>query len=254
LPKKDTWGTESGILDDFDFIAKEAWFGPNPESDYPDRIYLHLRGPAYIGGDLVDEEYEIRYATGDNWEVVAGGASVAHASGAVKFKRMTAAGTLVDRIIALCAEDKALDKALDSRDNPTDAATYVGLAFHFEAVTEKYTDRVTKEERSFTRQLPTAYLPDLSEGGKAKAKPAAKASAKPAAKAASKGEALSGPALRRAVKKYAAEYAEDDFTTFVDEVFDVKNFAHAEAIAEDDAIKEWILDETDGCWAEVHGE
>lgn len=259
---KDTWGTETGLLDDYDYFVKEAWFGPNPESDYPDRIYLHLRGPAFQGDELVNEEYEIRFATGDNWEVVGGGDAVEHASGAKKFFARVACGELVSRVIDLAKADAALMKAIDLRGDPTEAATWAGLAFHMELIKGSYTRKGETEATTFYRQLPTAYLPDLvaeqtGAKGKGKAKAKAEPEAKPARGKAAKGAevaSLSDAALKRAIKKFAAEYGSDDFDTFVTDVLDPKEFEHAEALSVNGEVKEWVLDEKDGCWAEVHGD
>jgi len=262
LPLQDTWGTESGLLDDFDFFIKEAWFGPNPESDYPDRIYLHFRGPAYVADEIQDDEYEIRYSTGENWEVVGGGDAVEHASGAKKFKTRSACGEFIARIVGanglggLAAADPALMKALEATNGlPTEAKTYVGLAFHFELIEGTFEDRVTKEKRTFYRQLPTAYAAALvAEQTKGKGKAASKVEAKPSrGKAKAEVASIGDAALKRAIKKFAAEYADDDFATFVDDVLDPKEFEHADALANNDDLREAVLDEDGGIWSEVHG-
>lgn len=234
------WGTESGLLDDFDFTAKEAWFGPNPESDFPGINYLHLRGPAYIGGDLVAEEYAIRYSTGKNWEVVGGGAGVESATGALKFHARSGCGEFVARVIKLVAENKALETVLSTRGAPTQADTWKGLTFHMELVTEKMKDRETGEEREFFRQLPVAFTADTAGAKVTPIRGAAKGGTK---------TATASPALRRAIVRFAKDYGAKEYEEFVADVLNPEVFDKAGDITEE--LKAEILDES-AIWAEAH--
>jgi len=227
------------LLDDFDFTIKEVWFGPNPESDFPDINYLHMRGPAFQANELVAEEYNIRYSTGKNWEVKGGGSEVESATGALKFHARSGCGEFVAKVIALIAENKALETVLSTRGAPTQADTWKGLTFHMELVTEKMKDRETGEERTFYRQLPTAFISAETAKGKAAAK---------AAPAAAKGGAAS-PALRRAVVRFAKDYGPKEFEDFVADVLNAETFEKADQIGEE--LKAEILDEK-GIWAEAH--
>jgi hypothetical protein len=241
---REAWATESGLLDSFDYTIEDAWFGPEPDSDYPDVIYLHMRGPAVIDGEIVDEEYKVRFSTGKNWEVIDGGGGVESATGTIKFHERSGMGELVDKVIDLIDEYPDLEAILADRGNPVEAATWEGLSFHFERVEHSYTDRETEEERTYSRLVPTSHL---GSGGEKKT-PAKKAPAKkPAAKKGS-GDA----AMKRAVKKFAKDFEEDEFGEFVDAVLDPDEFDQAEEIPAD--VKEWILDEDEGLWAELYGE
>ncbi len=220
------WGTDSGLLDDFTLIFGDTWFGVNPESDYPDVNYMHVRGPASVNDELVDDAYAVRFGTGKNWEVIAGGDSVEHASGNLKFHGRSAMGQFVTRILELMNQDEALTEAIVSRGAPTEAATWNGLAFDMELVEDSFTDKAG-EKHEFFRQLPTKFRPDLMEGASGK-------------KSSGKAEGLSKKDLRKAVIKFAAGFESDEFGDFVEDVFDEEEFEFAGDIGE--ALRASIID------------
>lgn len=242
---KAAWGTDSGLLDAFDFTAEETWFGSNPESDFPDVVYLFMRGPAIIDEEMVDEEYVIRFSTGKNWEVIDSGEGVENATGSIRFQSRSGMGELVTAIVGtktvegLIDKYPALEEALADRGNPTEAATFKGLGFSFERVEHSFKDRDTQEDRTYSRLVPIAFL-ETKGKGKAKAKGKTKADAAP-----------SNAAVKRAVKKFAADFEENEFDDFVDAVLDVDEFPQAEEISAE--VKEWILDKDEGLWSDLHG-
>jgi len=229
------WGTDSGLLDDFSIVFSDVWFGPNPESDFPDVIYMHVRGQAVVDGDVVADDHAIRFGTGKNWEVVSGGEAVEHAAGNLKFHGRSACGMFVNRVLALMNEDSALMDSISSRGAPTEVATWQGLAFDMELIEDSFTDKAG-EKHEFFRVLPTAYRADLVGGSKAKAE-------------SNSDGGLTKKELKRAVIKFAKTFDADDFEDFKTDVVDSDEFEYADDIGE--ALMALILDE-DELFAEAH--
>ena len=261
----DPWDVSSGLLDDFDFVVKEAWFGTNEKIGEGKRMLLTLRGDAFKDGELAEEEYDLIYTVGDAWEEVGGGASVKNRGGQQMFNENSAIGRLIKSFRDL-GED-ALNE-LRSRGNPTDASTWEGLAFHVKRQDfGSFTPKGETEPRKIEVPVATAIL-DPEDVGGAPAKPkrasrgASKTAAKPATRSRSRAkasddedEAPAKPTRRRKTKDLRAEVVEfaaefEEHEDFVAAVFDADEFPRAEEAEADEELSEEILDPESELWEE----
>jgi len=232
----DDWGTTSGLLDDFDLKVKNAWYGPDEESDNQEKIFLFLSGPAYQDGEEIDEEYSERFGTGKGWEVVDEGAAVEHGSGRNKFIRSSGVGRLIDTAVGL-GDDVA--ELLGSRGAPYEAKVFDGLTIHFERRVVSKWKNDDGDEIVWEMPLPTSIVATKSKvKGKGKAKGKGKGKGHAKASSSSKPKAdVSEKALRRKLLKLADDY--EDFDEFVDAALEaypeVEDFddLHADLLDED---------------------
>lgn len=266
-----TWETESGLLDDFDFTIEEAWFGKNPKIGDGNVLLLNLRGVAEQDGEVVDDEHLLLYSCGDGWEAGKGGEEAVHNAGKVRFNKSSNMGRLIDAMVEL--GDEAMEE-IKARGQATEAATWVGLRLHIERKEFSYFNRRSNEQVTFEVPLPTDFLGtvDDDEPKKPAKKSGSKAAAKPRtrkAKDADEGEEKPAPKRRRskakkeepedegddlraAVIAFAAEYEEDDHGSFVEDVFDADEFDRAEDLQADEELSNEVLDEDSELWEEAH--
>ena len=240
MAEKTSWDTESGLLDDYDFVVKESWFGTDDEVDNPDdRIFLFLRGEAYEDGELSDDEHRERFSTGKNWEVVEDGAEVENATGKNRFNQNAGVGRFINALVAI----DGVAKALAAKGEAYEAATFNGLNMHMERkIVSRWTDSDTGEELEWALALPT------SVEVKAKSKSRKGGSGK-AGRAKGKGKT---PSLRSDIIEFAAEFEDDEHDDFVDQVLDDDVFARAEEIQDDDELHAEVLDADSKLWAKAH--
>ncbi len=238
--EKTSWDTESGLLDNFDFVVEEQWFGEDEESD-DDRIFLFLQGTATDEMDEVTEDHVERYSTGKNWEVVEDGEEVENATGRNRFNQNSGMGRFINALVAL-GDDVA--EMLQERGEATVAATFAGLKMHMEnQVVSKWTDKDTGEELEWRLNLPTS----VSVKKKAKKSPAKKS---PTKKATAKKSGSSK--LRAAVIDFASQFDEDEHSDFVEQVLDEDVFEQAGKIEKDEELNAEILDSDSKLWAKAH--
>ena len=244
MAEKTSWDTESGLLDDYDFAVKEAWFGTDDEVENPDdRIFLFLRGEATVDGELEDDEHRERYSTGKNWEVVEDGAEVENATGKNRFNQNAGVGRLINALVKVDDGDTA--KALAAKGEAYEAATFNGLNMHMERkIVSRWTDSDTGEELEWALALPTSV--ELKAKSKSKSK---KGGSGKAGRAKGKGTT---PSLRSDIIAFAGEFEDDEHDDFVDQVLDDAVFARAEEIQDDDELHAEVLDADSKLWAEAH--
>ncbi len=232
---KDSWVTESGLLDDFDFKVEDAWFGQDEEND-DERVFLFLRGEAKVDGEVVDDEHRERYSTGKNWEVVEDGAEVENATGKNRFNQNAGLGRLINALVAI---DGAAEYLAD-RGDAFQAATYEGMKMHMERKIVSRWKNDDGEEVEWALNLPTTLK--VKKGGSGKA-----------SRGKGKGKAAkSESSLRSDVIGFANEFDPDEHDEFVDQVLDGEIFDKAEAVMEDDELHAEILDPESELWAEAH--
>lgn len=263
-PAQDSWGTSSGLLDDYDHFWEEVWFGYNDNYQEGKVLLLHVKGPASQDGEVVDEELLTMYSCGDGWQAADGGEKAVHPSGKTMFSNNSNAGKLVDRIIEIGAVDILRDKG-----QPYEADAWRGLTVHIERQEFSYKDRKTGEERTYEVALPTEVL-DSEEDEKPK-KRAPKKAAAPKSRSRSRAkdddededeDETPKPRASRSRKKplraeviaFAAEFDEDDHGSFVEAVYDPKEFKRANEIDDDADLSDEILDPDSELWAEAHEE
>ena len=241
-----SWQTSSGLLDDFDFKAEEAWFDTHPKMG--DSLLLHLRGEAYEEGELVDDEHLLLFSCGDGWKAGKGGQIATHPAGKDTFSNSSNIGKLIDALVGLGPD---VVEELSSRGESYEAETWQGINMHIVRKTFSFKDRQTGEERTYEVPLPTEFHgfgeaeeeEEKPKKGKAKGK-GKKAPAK--GKAKGKSKAKKGNGLRDAVIEFASEY--DDHGEFVADVFDEEIFDRAEELTEDEELSAEVLDEDSELW------
>jgi len=225
---EDLWGTDSGLLDNYDLTVEEAWFGqPEPGDDgkQDDRIFLFLSGDAEDEEGEIHEDHIDRYSVGKGWEVVEEGAEVEHGSRR-KFNTNTGAGRLVNTLMEVADLDE-----LRKKGNPIEASTFVGLV-----LSQKR--RVVSTFESDDGETIKWELPLPIEVAFGKKKAAGKGKGKPAAKTSKKADEK---ALTKKVQALANKMAGkgEDHDDFLDAALDkfpeIEDFdeLHADVLDED---------------------
>lgn len=227
----DSWTTESGLLDDYDFKVEDAWFGEDEEND-DDRIFLFLRGEATVDGEVENDEHRERYSTGKNWEVVEDGAEVENATGKNRFNQNAGLGRLINALVAI----DGVAEYLGDRGEAYEASTFNGLKMHMERrVVSKWVND-DGEEVEWNLNLPTSLK--TKKGGSGKA-----------SRAKGKGKKSN---LRSDIIEFAGEFDGDEHDDFVDQVLDAAVFNDAEKIEDDDELHAEVLDPDSELWSEAH--
>jgi hypothetical protein len=249
----DPWETTTGLLEEFDFEAKDGWFGFDDTYNEGKSLLFKLRGIATIDGEIEDDEHVLRYGCGDGWQDAKGGDEAKHKAGANQFNNKTAMGYLIDRFKELGAVDM-----LRERGKPTQAATFAGLNMHMkrEAV-NTFTPKGQTEAVTQYVTLPTEIL-EAVKATKAKASSARSRRAKKDEDEEEEEEApkptrtrkprAKKKTLRDEVVEFAADF--DSHEDFVSAVFDPDEFDKAEEAEEDEELAEEILDAESELWEE----
>lgn len=249
--EQSSWDTETGLLDNYDFVVEEAWYGEDEEADEPsDRIYLFLRGEGTDDEGEIHEEHTERYSTGKNWEVVSGGKAVENAAGRKLFNQNAGVGRLINALVAL---GKSEAKFLQTRGIPTKAKTFRGLKMHMvnRVVSEWVND--DGEDVKWYLNLPTSLktkggkkTKSKSKGGQGKAN----RSTTKEKKTSKKGAKTSG--LRAEIATFTEQFKVDEHDEFVDQVLDTDVFANADKIMDDDELHAEVLDPNSDLWNNSH--
>jgi hypothetical protein len=124
----DEFRTSTGLKDDYDGIITDAFFG-KPQSG-GERLNLFFK----VKAD--DDEVELRYSIGNDWETYDGGKTVEHPREHY-FNNRTAYAEFFVAALA-CGAKEVLGKrshALERR-GPRDSRLWPGLRFHFDVKTE----------------------------------------------------------------------------------------------------------------------
>lgn len=263
MPQGDSWKTTSGLLDDFDHEWAEVWFGTDARFGEGKTLLLVARGPAYVDGEVADEEHTLFYSCGDGWKEAKGGREAKHASGKTSFTDNSNIGKLIDRLVELGPD---IIKELKGRGETYQADTFEGLKFHMERKKYQFKNRKTGEASEYEVVLPTDYLGTIEDAGSKKTttrKPAASTStddddeeatakpAKPSGVTKKAGGAKVAPkeSLRDAVVKFAVPY--EEHASFVTDVMDPDVFPRADEIQNDEELANDILDEDGQVWADA---
>lgn len=188
-----SWGTDTGLVSNFEADVVEAWFGVNERSTSDDpeirnKIYLWWKCiNITTDDDEAIDELTHRLSIGNGWEVADGGQRVVRADGneKKKFNNSTGLGKVIDRVLGNGKEGeyhegfKDLLPVLGERNADTRRAdTWVGLRFRFDEASYPIKDRDTGQMTTYEVVLPTAYLGPAkvgSGGGGANPEPAAAA-------------------------------------------------------------------------------
>lgn len=220
-----TWGTETGLLDDYDFVIEHAQFATDARYNDGATLLLQLEGTATTEDGETIEGHTVMVPCGSGWESRDGGATAVHPAGKTKFNRSSFLGKIVDR----CIKDFGIADVLMPRGEPTQAKTWEGLAFHFQRETISFGSGVGDKER----EMPSAFL---GADGQVKATTAAGSNG---------GGAAANPAVIEAKIKALAKAAAN-YTAFVDAVIE-----QYPEVVDDDALMARVVDDA-GIWAEAH--
>ena len=222
----------SGLLDNYDHLWEEVWFGTNENYGGGKIILLCARGPATQDGEVVSEDETHMYNVGfkDDWEIGKGGQEVFSPSGRVP-KSDSNFAKLMDAVLGL-GDD--ITKMIRDRGEPNNAGTWEGLKWHFER--ESYTYTSQGEEKTGSVPLPTAFLGEGDEKEEKKAAPKRR------------GGGRKKP-LRKAVIEFASEF--EDHADFIDAVFDAGEFDRADELQDDEELSNEVLDPDGDLWAEA---
>lgn len=243
--EKTSWDTESGLLDNFDFVVEEQWFGEDENSD-DGRIFLFLQGTATDDMDEVTEDHVERYSTGKNWEVVEDGEEVENATGRNRFNQNSGMGRFINALVAL-GDDVA--EMLQERGEANVAATFANLNMHMEnRVVSTWPDKETNEQLEWRLNLPTSISIKKKKAKKASPKKASSKKASPK-KGGSKGGSSK---LRNAIIEFAAQFDEDEHSDFVEQILDEDVFSDADKIEADEELNAEVLDSDSKLWAKAH--
>jgi hypothetical protein len=192
----DPYALSSGLIDDFDGEITEAYFGTDANYNSGDSVLLILE----LKTNVEDKPSEtLKLSCGSGWAIENGGRNIVKEQGKAQFNKNSRVGLVLGAAIQAGALD-----VMKAKGSPLEAATWQGLAFHWERVDVKGFDGETKQVL-----LPTRFL-----GG---------------ATAAKEEPALS-PALQAKLLVLAKNSA--DFGAFVDAALEVDGVTgSAEAIA-----------------------
>lgn len=214
---KDSWDTDSGLPDDFDFYITGASFGYRDE-------YMNGEVALLIwDGESPDEDtVSIIWPCGSGWEVTKGGDEVEHPK-RTRFVKTSLVGRLIGRVI----DELKVD--MRSRGPATKAGVWKGLGFHMRREEIEYGSGILEERGGKTSHLmPVAVLEKPAEKKVEKA-PAAEAK----------------PDLTE--KKLAALAKKLDREEFQKRAMDMED-----VVANDDLMGQVLDDSDEGYWAKHH--
>lgn len=144
----DMWGTESGRATDYEGTIVDAWF--EPAGQYAASLNLKFATDLEAQPEVTE-----RYSLGPDWTTVDQGESVVHPS-KTKFNQNSQAGRLVDKVASLAG-----DVVRGRGTPPTQAATWLGLRFFMEEVTNSGTFRAGEQagqEWKSTKNYPSKFF------------------------------------------------------------------------------------------------
>lgn len=238
---RETWETEAGLPDDFDF-----WITRSEFSYLPDQ-YTDAQGrplPLLIWyGESPDSEFDgpVTFSLGKGWEPSRDGRTVTNVEkkGKKKFVDTSMIGRLINRVKELGAVD-----VLAERGPVTDAKVWEGLGFHLKREEFEYKGLLADKGGKTSRLMPTAFLGVRGESKAAKSEKqsaAATNTATAAAGAASNNELL--------IKRLKALAQKLDRAEFQKKAMDMPE------VLEDQDLFNSIIDDTDeGFWFRARAE
>jgi len=220
---KDTWDTDSGLPDDFDFHITGASFGYRSE-------YMDGEVPLLIWeGESPDEDVEsIIWPCGQGWEVIKGGAEVEHPKRS-RFVKTSMMGHLINRVVNELGVD------MRSRGKATEASVWKGLGFHMRREEIEYGSGILEDRGGKTTHLmPVAVLEKPAKGRpKAEEAKVEEVEAKP-----------STGALEKKLGLLASKLSREDFQA--------KAMDMPEVVGNDDLLAQVLDDGPDGFWSKHH--
>jgi hypothetical protein len=228
---KETWETETGLPDDFDF-----WITRSEFSYLPDQ-YTDTQGrplPLLIWYGESDEGFDgpVTFSLGKGWEPSRDGRTVTNEK-KKKFVDTSMIGRLINRAKELGAVD-----VLAERGPVTDASVWEGLGFHMKREEFEYKGLLQDKGGKTSRLMPTAFLGVRGEAKSANpAQPAAEAKAESAQK---------DELLVKRLKLMAQKFDRSEFQK--------KAMDMPEVLEDQDLFNSIIDDTNEGFWAKARAE
>ncbi len=248
------WQAEAGgLIDNFDLLVREAFFGPDAEYAEGKIPVFTLRGRAVQEGVVVDDNHKMLLTIGDGWTVEAGGARITHPKRQVP-NELTGMGALIDSLAAVWGN---YGEQLASQGKmPTEAAVWVGFHFRVERKFEtvggrKFINQNTGEPQD--KPLATAWH-GVGDNAAPTAAPAAAAPPAPAAPAAAPAPPPAAPTaaqngdLEGALLEWARQFdwTQSNFETFASLATSSEegSFPRSSEVIADEAVQQKVLDQT----------
>lgn len=218
---KDSWDTDTGLPDDFDFFISGAYYGYRKE-------YAEGEAPLLIWqGSSPDEDVEeIIWPCGKNWEVVKGGDEVSHPKRS-RFIKNSMVGRLITRVV----DELKVD--MRSRGKATEANVWRGLGFHLRREELEYGSGILEDRGGKTSHLMPVAVLEKPAKGKPKAEVKEEVEAKP-----------STGVLEKKLALLASKLSKEDFQA--------KAMDMPEVVDNDDLLGSILDDSEDGYWAKHH--
>lgn len=144
------WGTETGLLTDYEGEVVDAWFGIDANYNAETSLlFLKMKT-----NKEERPEHEERYSCGGGWGSYDGGHTVEHADGAgKKFNMNSQYGKLLGKVFEVGAGE-----ALAGRGSPKQASVWVGTKWLMTEITNSWKDRTTGEQKVSTKNFPSKFL------------------------------------------------------------------------------------------------
>ena len=224
--QKDSWNTDTGLPDDFDFTITSAIFGFRKE-------YQDGEVPLLIWeGESPDEDVEsIIFPCGKGWDIVKKGTQVEHAK-RTRFIKTSMIGKLITRVV----DELSVD--MRSRGPATSADVWKGLSFHMKREEIKYEGLLEDRGGKTVHLMPVAVL---GKAAKSKPKEAGSAKSDDSSPAPSASVNL---VLEKKLILLANKLDKDTFQSKAMEMEDV--------VADDDLLAAVLDDSENGFWAKNH--
>jgi len=224
---REAFKTDSGRINDYVITVTDAYFEVVPGYRDGTDWFLHWVGTTDSESQpIMDREgYHPSWKLGDGWTSVDGGKTVSHPT-KENFHAQSAAGELIDTLIAITSEDGEAkfdpDPLAGDDVDPIHAGWYVGMKFMMGE--SEHTFNIDGSDQISVRPMPTEYL-GMADPAESPAPAAAAPAASP-----------NGVSKATLAKLKALAKKSDDHETFEVGALDL------DGVVEDEALLDQIVD------------
>lgn len=148
---EDSFGGESGLLDDYDALILDAWFATDARINNSQTLCLFWKMQVTVDGEVSEEEIEEFWPCGPDWVSNDGGETAEHPKGKKKYNN----ASKIQRMIGFALET-GVGETLAARGTAMDAGIWKGLRFHMNRGSYEYTFK--GEKGSAEILAPSAFL------------------------------------------------------------------------------------------------
>lgn len=234
------WGTDSGLIENYILTVEDAWFTTDARYNNGESLLLKWKGSAVdadtgealkFGKDEDEDEVEVSFPVGKNWDTNDGGKTAVNEGGKGKFNKNSAYGKIIDRALA-SKKDGGFDigHILQDRGRPQQADVWKGLKFLMKYEETNYGGEIGIKSR---------LMPVKFEGEADAGVAGSSATSTPVGETSSDS---SSKALEARLKVLAKN--SESHSAFVDKALEV------DGVADDSTLLERVVDET-GIYAEA---